>query len=165
MPITFTDDHGNEVDLDKADGGTLRKNLERVLERNRLLEEQASTSTARSVIESMDGSLVTVEDLKGVPADQIEAKAKELQGQRQAQRLETVRSVFAARGLDGEDLEAAVEEFLGESGTGVSQEQDHISVENLGGSRPSRTPAVPPMDDAFGNLEAHFTENDKRTRK
>lgn len=164
MPITIVDEAGNEIDIDKADGGTLRKKLEETLQRNKTLEELASTSAAKAAIGEHGYSLVKEEDLKGVSADQVEAKAKELQEQREASRLETVRSVLAERGLDGEDLEAAVEDFLG-SKQSSSEGEDFTGIESIGGSRPTRTPTVPKMDDALGNFTSHFEETAKRTRK
>jgi len=165
MPITLVDENGNEIDIEKADGGTLRKKLEEALKENKTLSEENATFKAGTVIEEHGFSLVKPEELAGVPVSQLEAKGKELQEQHQAQREELVRSVFEERGLEGDDLDTAVKDLLGGGeAPGGGQDSDFTGFEDLGGSRPSRTPTAPPMTDALGNLTSHFEETAKRKK-
>ena len=160
MPIELTDDKGNPLDLDKADGSTLRKKLEQALEENKNLAQENATFKATDVIGKHGFSLVKPEDLSGVAADQIEAKAKELQEQREGERTEMVRSVLQGKGLEGPELDKAVEDFLsGSTQTPPeSTEPDFTDLAGLGGERPTRNPNLPPLDDPMGNLVGAFEE-------
>lgn len=171
MPISLVDDDGNALDLDKADGGTLRKKLEEAIAENRKLAQRVATGEAKELISSKGYNLVKPEDLADVPLDQIEVKAKELHEQRLESRKETIREVLADRhGLEGAELDAAVEDFLG--GGGVANEGTVIEDKDLGlddlaslpGSRPNLSPKLPPMSDAFGNLESHFEAQERRRK-
>lgn len=169
MPITLTDDAGNEIDLDKADGGTLRRKLEEALAENKTLSGTLATFVAQKAVEEHGAGLIKPEDLAGVPADQVETKAKELVAQRQAQRTEVIRSVMAERGLEGSELDSAVEEFLaGNPAPAPSAEEDRESawtdLESLGGTRPARKPTAPGIEDAMGNLTSYFEGQEKRKK-
>lgn len=167
MPIELVDEAGNEIDLDKADGGTLRKKLEEALSSNKDLEQRLVTREAQSVIAEKGFSLVKPEDLEGVAPDQVEAKAKELHEQKAAERAETVRSVFEEKGLEGDDLDQAVEEFLTGEGVTPSGEEDvdvdpdFAKLPSVGGQRPSNKKKAPPMEDPMGNMVGHFEEQEK----
>jgi hypothetical protein len=103
-----------------------------------------------------------------VPVDQIEAKAQELVTQRQAERTEVIRSVMAQRGLEGAELDSAVEDFLAGNQTPASPEEAKESswtdLESLGGARPSRKPTAPGIEDAMGNLSGYFEDQEKRRK-
>lgn len=163
MPISLIDDQGNELDLDKADGGTLRRKLEEAIAQNRDLEREAATFRAEKAIEAHGSDLVKPEDLMGVSKDGLEAKVQELHEQRLDTQKETVRTVLAKRGLEGDELEAAVEEFLGgdSDGSPVPAGDAFDDLDGLGGARPDRKPNLPDMEDGFGNLESYFAEHDK----
>lgn len=170
MPITLTDDQGNELDLDKADGGTLRKKLEEALAENRRLSEAIVTAKAEKAISEHGKGLVKTEDLKGVAPDEVEAKVKEIAERRLQERRDVIRDVLQARdGLEGDELEAAVDEFLGggsgDQGGEVDAEPDLNDLSSLGGERPALRPKLPPMDDPFGNLESYFAEQESRSRR
>lgn len=163
MPIELVDENGNELDLDKANGGTLRKLLEDALSANRSLEQEVVTARAAKAISENGYSLVKPEDLKGVGVDEVEAKAKQIHEEKLARRTETVKEILADKGLEGEALDQAVEKFL--AGEPIAAENtgevepdfaDLISV--VGGERPSRTPNAPAMDDPMGNLTAAFED-------
>lgn len=162
MPIELVDDTGAPVDLDKASGGFLRTKLEEALEENKDLSKQISTARATTAISEHGYSLVKPEDLAGVPPDQVEAKAKELQGQRIEARTQAVKSVLVERGLKDEELEAALEGVLGDSGKPVEPENldpNFAGMANIGGNRPDNKKAAPEMTDPMGNLTAHFEDS------
>jgi hypothetical protein len=158
MPISLVDDQGNEIDLEKADGGTLRKKLEEAISENQSLSQEVVTLKAGTVIEEHGLSLVEPDDLKGVAPDQLETKAKELHKQRYEARVDTVKSVLAERGLEGDELDAAVKDFIGAvpseapAGGQDSGAPGLSGLKNLGGNRPSNEAKPPPMDDPMGNL-------------
>jgi hypothetical protein len=167
MPISLVDEAGNEIDLEKADGGTLRKKLEEALSKNRELEQRVVTSEVDR-INREHGYKLKAEDLGEVPVDQLEAKAKELHEQAQSQRRETIRSVFAERGLEGDDLDQAVEGFLSgaDAPGGNPNPQDEIDfgdLPKLGGVRPPRGGDAPSISDPMGNLTAHFEEQERKS--
>ncbi len=163
MPIELVDDTGAPVDLDKASGGFLRTKLEEALEENKDLAKQVSTSRAETAIREHGYSLVKPEDLGGVPPDQVQAKAKELQEQRLEARTEAVKSVLVERGMKDEELEAALEGVLGDSGKPVEPKPDldpnFAGMSNIGGVRPDNKGSTPKMDDPMGNLTSHFEDS------
>lgn len=169
MPITLTDDQGNDLDLDKADGGTLRRKLEEALAENRKLSEAVVTVKAEKAIGEHGKGLVKAEDLKGVAPDEVETKVKEIAEKRLQERRDVLRDVLRTRdGLEGDELEAAVEDFLdggdSDEGSGDS-EPDLTDLSGLGGDRPATKPKLPGLDDPFGNLESHFEEQERRSKR
>ncbi len=163
MPIDLVDDTGAPVDLDKASGGFLRTKLEEAIQENKDLAKQVSTARAITAISEHGYSLVKPEDLGGVPPDQVEAKAKELQEQRIEARTEAVKSVLVERGLKDEELDAALEGVLGDSGQPVEPKTDldpnFADMSNIGGQRPSNKATPPDMIDGMANLTSHFEES------
>jgi hypothetical protein len=95
---------------------------------------------------------VSAEDLKGVPADQLVAKATELQEQRKAQREQVLRESLEERGLKGDDLEAALAALKGgTAAAGATPEakpapSPFASTGSLGGGPPGSLP----NDNVFG---------------
>ncbi len=162
MPIELFDDAGEPVDLDKASGGFLRSKLEEAIERNKVLEQSATTAAATTAISEHGYTLVKPEDLVGVPLEQVEAKAKEIHEANLATRTETIRSVLVERGLKDEELEAALKGVLGDTGKPVEPEKDpspnFAGLGKIGGLRPDNTGDAPPMDDSMANLTEHFTD-------
>lgn len=164
MPIELIDDAGEPVDLDKATGGFLRTKLEEAIEKNKDLEKQVTTSRAVEVIGENGYGLVEPGDLVGVPPEQVEAKAKELQEQRIGTRTEAIRSVLVERGLKDDELEATLEGVLGDTGKPVEQKDpnpDFAGLSKIGGARPKNEGDMPSMDDSLGNLTSHFTDLQK----
>ena len=162
MPIELVDDTGAPVDLDKASGGFLRTKLEEALEENKDLAKQVSTARATTAISQHGYSLVKPEDLGGVPPDQVEARAKELQEQRIEARTEAVKSVLVERGLKDEELDAALEGVLGDSGKPVEpkpdSDPDFAGMANIGGARPDNKGTPPEMIDGMAKLTSHFED-------
>ncbi len=162
MPIELVDEAGNKIDLDKASGGVLRSKLEEALAENETLAKQVVTSRAEKAIGEHGYGLVKPEDLVGVSPDNVEAKAKELQEQRVKAQADVVRNVLVERGLEGDELDEAVQGFLGDdAGKPVipqSDDPDFANLTKVGGGRPPNQDAVPPMDDSMGNLTSHFED-------
>ena len=61
-----------------------------------------------------------LEDLDGVALDEMADTALKLQEERQVQQVDLARDMLARRGLDGADLDKAVEDFLAPAGSNVS---------------------------------------------
>ncbi len=166
MPIDLVDEAGNPVDLDKADGGFLRSKLEETLERNKELEQIATSAAAETAISEKGYGLVKPEDLVGVPPEQVETKAKALQEQRLEARTAAVRSVLVERGLKDEELEAALKGVLGDTGKPVKPSPDldpgFAGLSKVGGVRPGAKDDAPPMDDSMGNLTGHFERSSQK---
>ena len=171
MAVELVDDQGNPIDLEKASGSTLRTKLEEALAENRRLSERLVTLEAEKVIEAHGKGLVKPEDLKGVRPDQLEARVKELAEQRLEERKSVVREILEAQGLTGEELDAAVEDFLaGRGSTREAEPEPEDEGPSLGelsqlpGSRPKVKPKLPPMDDPMANLVSHFESRDRKRR-
>lgn len=167
MPISMTDDQGNELDLTKADGGTLRKKLEETLEYARSLEKDLVTTKAERALSEHGRGLVTIEDLKGVAPHEVEDRVKALAEQKLEERKGVIRDILREReGVDGEELDALVEDFLGGRDEPAGEpEPDLTEVSKLPGDRPGLQPKMPGMDDAMGNLESFFVDQEKRHKR
>ncbi len=101
-------------------GSSLRQKLEETLEENRRITTELSGLKASSLIEEHGYGLVKLEDLDGVALDEMADTALKLQEERQVQQVDLARDMLARRGLDGADLDKAVEDFLAPAGTNVS---------------------------------------------
>lgn len=105
----------DQTDL-PTDGRGLRAKLEETLRENAALRKQALTLAAEKTITSKGFDLVTVDDLKGVDLDKVETEAARLQAERADQLRSVAESRFKAQGLQGEELNRAVDAFV--QGTG-----------------------------------------------
>lgn len=106
MPTSLDDlDENDEQGGEDAKG--LRKQLEAVLAQNRTL-------TIEKVLREHELPLVKAEDLAGVKdLDKIEERAKAIQTERVQLQETLVRDIFRRKGIEGDDLEAMVKEFVG----------------------------------------------------
>lgn len=112
-------------------GGEFRQKFEQTL---------AEASALRALTAKQFG--VGVDDLKGVPVEQIEAKAAEILETKKAQREQVLRESLEERGLKGDDLEAALAQLVGKNGAPAPAEQKpasspFASAGQLGGTPPS----------------------------
>lgn len=108
MSDDFTDE-----ELANESGSSLRKKLEQALKENRTLKSDVNSLRAEKLISEKGFSLVKPEDLQGVDLEELEEKAGALHKEREDQQLDGIRQVFRRKGLDGDDLEKAVTEFVG----------------------------------------------------
>ena len=100
----------NDYGVDES-GSSLRQKLEETLEENRRITTELSGLKASSLIEEHGYGLVKLEDLDGVALDEMADTALKLQEERQVQQVDLARDMLARRGLDGADLDKAVEDF------------------------------------------------------
>lgn len=120
-------DEGNE------DAKGLRTKLEETIGQNKVLTQQVSALTAEKLISEKGFDLVPAEELAAGGLEDMEQRASQLQAEKEAQRRDMVRSVFAQRGLEGQDLEVEIDKFLsGSSDTsgGVSA-TDQAAMESI----------------------------------
>ena len=110
MPIDF------DADLDEIEareGGTgLRKWAEAVQKETRSTMSELATLKAAKVIQEHGYHLITAEDLTGVPVADLEAKAEALEGEKLESQRELARDMLTRKGLTGDELDRAVDEFL-----------------------------------------------------
>ena len=128
-------------DVEKREGGKgLRRKLEEALKENRELRSVATAAKAQEVIGANGLNLVTADDLQGVALDELEAKAAELQEQKVAERRQVVAGILSGKGLEGDELDAAIDEFIGGSEP-ASDESRFANVHEsaLGDQKPART--------------------------
>lgn len=107
MPAQVVDE------FDEQDGSKLRKQFEAALKRERDLKTELGQYRTKDVLSQGGFTLVKPEDLEGVDEDRLEDRAKELQTQRFDQRQSMAKEIFASQGYEGDDLDTAVEQFLG----------------------------------------------------
>ncbi|HEX7099350.1 MAG TPA: hypothetical protein VF377_08905 [Acidimicrobiia bacterium] len=152
-------------DFSQLDGSTLRAKLEEALAENRSLKKELATSRAKEILGSNGFSLVKPEDLAGVKLEEMEAKAKELQEQRLAERRAIVEDLLKAKGFEGDELKAEVEAWLS-GGSGSREEPKDGGTEDgswstglTGGQFVRDTDKkLPPMDDPMANFTSHFSK-------
>jgi len=110
MPIDFEADLD---DLGQREGGKgLRKWAEAVQKETRSTMGELATLKADKVIQEHGYHLITAEDLTGVPLADLEAKAEALEGEKLESQRELARDMLTRKGLAGDDLDRAVDEFL-----------------------------------------------------
>ena len=103
----------DEFDEDVGESGSsLRRKLEETLTRERQLTTELSGLKAKELITENGYGLVKVEDLIGVALGEMDTKAEELQQERAGQQVDLARDMLAKRGLQGDELDRAVEDFL-----------------------------------------------------
>src|SRR5262245_18834237 len=117
-------------------GGSLREKLEAALAEVATLRTEVLEGRATKLIGDKGYKFVTPEDLRASSLDELEAKASALETEKVAAATTAVRSAFAAKGLAGDELEAAVQEVFGEAPDSArSGALDRIrSVGQLGGT-------------------------------
>jgi hypothetical protein len=99
-------------EFDDLSGGELRKRLEDALGENRELKGLVSGYAAGEAIRAEGFDLVKPEDLVDVPPGEINAKAKEIQESRFAERRSTVIDVLRNTGVAEADLEGQADAML-----------------------------------------------------
>jgi len=110
MPIDFDADLD---DLEQREGGKgLRKWAEAVQKETRSTMNELATLKADKVIQTHGYRLITAEDLTGVPVGDLEAKAEALEAEKLESQRELARDMLTRKGLTGDDLDRAVDEFL-----------------------------------------------------
>jgi hypothetical protein len=111
MPTDFSSEELDRVEREEGGKG-LRQRLEDALRENRTISQELAQRRSREVISEQGLSLVKPEDLEGLSADELEEKAQAIQLERSEAQVQLARDVFAKKGLDGDELDAAVREFL-----------------------------------------------------
>lgn len=109
-------------------GSALRQKLEEALGQNKALASELAKLKARDVITTRGLDLVEPDDLAGVSVDQLEERAQALQEQRLGVVRRYMERQFRSSGLDGEDLDAAVEAALKGDGPGVAEGGDDPEI-------------------------------------
>ena len=113
MPTNF------EADLDEIEaregGSGLRKFAETVQAEARSDRDELATLRAEKVIQEHGYHLISAEDLAGVPKKDLAAKAEALEGTKLESQRDLARDMLARKGLSGDELDRAVDEFLAPS--------------------------------------------------
>lgn len=110
MPSLTTEDLDQ---IEREEGGRgLRQRLEDTLAELTVANKERSSLKAAKVIQDNGLTLVTEQDLAGVSVDELEAKAVAVQAEKAEAQKALARSVFEQKGLEGSELDAAVEDFL-----------------------------------------------------
>lgn len=128
----------------QADGGKLRRKLEKALEDNRKLAERVRTHEVKQVLTEKGFDLVTPDDLSGVDLDEIEAKAAEIQERNQKLQGDLLRKALQAKGFEGEDLDEMVESIAGAKTAEQADEDATKRAQSLGRVDSTTSPRVDP---------------------
>lgn len=111
---------------------------------------QAENATLRGALAEVHAEKfgLTAEDLKEVPADQMATKAAEIAQQREEQRQTVLKEALEARGVTGDDLDAALASLKPEKTTGGGEQapRPFTSTGSLGGTPPGQ----PETEGLFG---------------
>lgn len=138
-----------------SEGGDLRSQLESALAREKDKDRIISEFTVATVASKPEFHLVTVADLQGVPAEELEEKAKTVQ----EERVEQQKSLLKSAGLDDE----AIDKVIAGEALSVSDPELDPSLQKLAGLQSSGSSKRPPTVDKaskFGreSIKAHFRE-------
>ena len=154
--MTDFGDYGDE-DIEES-GSSLRRKLEETLTRERQLTTELSGLKAKELITERGYGLVKVEDLVDVNLDEMSTKAEELQQERAGQQADLARDMLAKRGLQGEELEQAVADFLspGSAPGDAAARTRAKEMSAVGGS-------AAPLQDASGLVGLDAIEHAVRT--
>ncbi len=102
-------DHDDDVE---ESGSSLRRKLEETLNENRALATELSGLKAKELIAEQGLGLVKPDDLVGVDLSEMADRASQLQQERATQQADLARDMLARRGLEGDELDQAVTDFL-----------------------------------------------------
>jgi len=120
-------------------GGQLRERLEQTLKQNKALESELVGLKASQVIEAEGLKFVKAEDLAGVPLADLSTKAKAIEAERQATRIEVLKDIYREQGVSEEQLTAAVAEFQGtKPGASAADFAALTRLGSVGGSTPPK---------------------------
>ena len=143
----MTDLDGYEDEAGRESGSSLRRKLEETLTRERQLTTELSGLKAKELITEHGYGLV-----------KMSTKAEELQQERAGQQADLARDMLAKRGLQGVELDRAVEDFLA-PGSGSGDAAAHTRAKEMstvGGSSA-------PLRDASGLLGLDAIDHALRT--
>lgn len=131
MAVNFDEDL-DQVERDEGGRG-LRQRYEAALAELKDRDNRLFTFEARNVIEEHGLSLVKPEDLAGVSLQELEERARAVQAEKVDAQKDLARTVFAKRGLAGEELDKAVEEFIAPAVEGPpAKSEDLGAIRELG---------------------------------
>lgn len=102
-----------ESEDERESGSTLRRKYEAVLGEKANLERELRAVKAQAILVEKGYSRVTVDDLADVSLAELEAKAAELESQKEQHEADILRRVLAGKGLKDGEIESAVKELLG----------------------------------------------------
>jgi phosphopantothenoylcysteine synthetase/decarboxylase len=127
MTATATED-----DLSQLSGGALREKLEEAIKQNRELQTEVTSHRAKDVLEAKGYDLVKPEDLSGVSADKLEARAKEIQAEREALQTELLTKALEKQGFAGKELDEILAEAVGQREAATPTAQAISRARSLG---------------------------------
>lgn len=131
MPVNF------DADLDEIEaregGKGLRKWAETVQAETRQTMSELATLKADKVIQEHGYSLVTAEDLAGTSLSELEAKAEAVEAEKLEAQKVLAKDMFARKGLEGEELDVAVEDFLKPAPTDTEARERVAEAARAGG--------------------------------
>lgn len=122
-----------QIDDLPTDGGGLRAKLEETIAEANQLRQANAAFQAKDLIAANSWSLVSPEELAAGGLEGMAERGAQLQLEKEQQRTAMVESVFAQRGLQGDDLRLATEEFLAgtpQTDTGVTA-TERQTLENM----------------------------------
>jgi len=104
-----TDDYD---EYETESGSSLRRKLEETISEKQELATELAGLKAKELIQERGYGLVKTEDLLDVDLNEMAERAESIQAERHDQQAYLARDILAKRGLTGEELDKAVEDFL-----------------------------------------------------
>src|SRR5215207_867383 len=157
MADGFTDDDGQET------GGSLRTKLEAALSELKSMRDENGAMKAEKIIRDKGYKLLTPEDLKGVDPKELESEAeKRFAAKKEAQRLLAKDLLGRRHGVEGDELDRLVDEYMGESDGPADIDRFRESV-SVGGSPAPRV--NPDKLDPFEKIQHALETSGKRKRR
>lgn len=159
------------ADIDDDDeggqsGGKLRQKLESVLRENGDLKGEVSRYKARDVLTEKGFTLVKPEDLDGVAASDIEAKAQTIQQERQKQQEDLLRDALGRKGYEGDELEEMLADMIDDTTKGTEEADQSRRVRSLGRVESKPVPRVDPSRvHGYDAIKAGIEQNARKRRR
>jgi acetyl-CoA acetyltransferase len=135
-----------------TEGGKLRDQLEQALADVKRLKDENHRYKTTEVLTAKGFDLVQPEDLDGVKAEEIEARAKEIQDKRVQLQTDLLRKALEKQGFQGEQLDEMVTAFAGTKQS-ESEEADQVKRARQAGAAEG-TPAPKVDTQKLTGLEA-----------
>lgn len=141
----MADDYGDESSNESGSG--LRAKLEAALGTIKTYETELIGFKAEKVIQEKGLKHISAADLAGIPLNELDTKAPELDAAKAQQAESLFRSTLAARGLSGDQLESALAVLTGSAPEPASAVLDRIRKV---GSVQAAAPASPTEQGLYG---------------
>lgn len=121
-----------DEDFSQMTGGALRERLEESIRQGRQMQTELTAYRAKDVLAEKGFDLVKPEDLKDVTPEKIEARAQEIQAERETLQQELLTKALEKQGFKGDELDEMVQAAVAQRDASQSKAEAVGRVRSLG---------------------------------